>query len=109
LLPSHRALSGGLLFTLPDTDLLVWPYNPNHEHASKFLLFLVGDVNSQLRVQADPALRLTCDSHPNVESGNGLVLDVKDSSREAKMNARVGRRLALSDNIRTPHYQSLES
>jgi hypothetical protein len=23
LLPSHRTLSGGLLFTLPDTDLLV--------------------------------------------------------------------------------------
>jgi hypothetical protein len=74
LLPSHRTLSGGLLFTLPDTDFEV-------------SAFLVGDVNSQLRVQADPALGSTCDRHPNVESGNGLVSDVKDSSREAKMNA----------------------
>jgi hypothetical protein len=73
LLPTHRTLSGGLLFTLPDTDFVS--------------AFLVGDVNSQLRVQADRALGSTCDRHPDVESGNGLVSDVKDSSREAKMTA----------------------
>jgi hypothetical protein len=44
LLPSHRTLSGGLLFTLPDTDFVS--------------AFLVGDVNSQLRVQADRGPRI---------------------------------------------------
>ena len=36
LLPKHRTLSGGLMFTLPDTHLLVRPYNKNLADTSKF-------------------------------------------------------------------------